>query len=83
MRVVEPTLEDLSSSLLFRLRRDDGDGRDDVFGSGGGVKNTVTIDTTVTEAKAYLRPHGTIRRLYRGQAEEISRISSAFGRRDA
>ena len=28
--------------------RDDGDGRDDVFGSGAGIKKTVTIVTTDT-----------------------------------
>lgn len=65
MRAAEPTLVDLSSLPLFLLRRDDGDGRDDVSGSGGGVENTVTIVTTVTGAYTYLRPHGAIRRLYR------------------
>lgn len=83
MRAAEPTPGDSSNSYLSLPRRVDRDGRVDVSGSGGGVKNTVTIDTTVTEAKACLRPRGTIRRLYCGQAEEILRISSAFGRRDA
>lgn len=31
------------------MKRDDGDARDDVFDSGGGLKKTVTIVTTVTE----------------------------------
>jgi len=41
---------------MFR-RRDDGDGRVDIFGSGGGIKNTVTIVTTDTEAGAKSRGH--------------------------
>ena len=36
-----------NSGLKFR-KRDDGDGRVDVFGGGCGVKKIVTIDTTVT-----------------------------------
>jgi len=32
-------------------KRDDGDGRDDLFDSGGGVKNIVTIVTTDTGAE--------------------------------
>ena len=74
MRAAEPTPEDLSSSPLFLLRRDDGDGRDDVSGSGGGVKNTVTIVTTVTEPKTYLRPRGAIRRLYREMRRKYQRF---------
>ena len=33
-------------------RRDDGDGRDDIFGGTPGVKNIVTIDTIVTLPRA-------------------------------
>jgi len=44
----EPTPEEILS-LRFKFRkRDDGDGRVDVFDSGGGVQNTVTIVTTDT-----------------------------------
>ena len=56
MRAAESTPEDSSDSRLFLPRRVDRDGRDDVSGNGGGVKNTVTIDTTVAESKAYFVP---------------------------
>ena len=35
------------------MKRDDGDARDDVFDSGGGLKKTVTIVTTVTEGMGW------------------------------
>ncbi|MEA4896227.1 MAG: hypothetical protein VB064_13355 [Oscillospiraceae bacterium] len=63
------------------MRRDDGDGRDDDSGSGGGVKNTVTIDTTVTGTRTHLRLHGAISRLHRGQTEKMSRLFSVSGSR--
>ncbi|MGI5849605.1 MAG: hypothetical protein ACOX8Q_06040 [Christensenellales bacterium] len=39
------------------LRRDDGDGRVDVFDSGGGAQNTVTIVTTITGAEKMSMGH--------------------------
>ncbi len=56
MRTAEPTPGDLSDLYLSLPKRDDGDGRDDVSGSRGGVKNTVTIVTTVTEPKRTFVP---------------------------
>lgn len=41
----------------MQQRRDDYDGRDGIFRSGGGVKNIVIIDTTVTGAGAKSRGH--------------------------
>jgi hypothetical protein len=43
-----------------------GDGCDDSFGSGVGIKNTVTIVTTVTFPKPLPRPRRSIRRLGAG-----------------
>ena len=48
MKVIVITMGDISNYCLIFKWRDDGDGRDDVLESGGGVKNIVTIDTTVT-----------------------------------
>ena len=39
-------------SVAFNPRRDDGDGRDDIYGGTPGVKNIVTIDTIVTHPLA-------------------------------
>ena len=55
MRKAEPTRE-IYQIYLSLPKRDDGDGRDDVSGSRGGVKNTVTIVTTVTEPKRTFVP---------------------------
>ena len=46
MPVLTPEESFLSSAPA--PRRDDGDGRDDIFGGTPGVKNIVTIDTIVT-----------------------------------
>lgn len=81
MKAAEPTQGDLSDSCLFPLRRDDGDGRDDVSGSGSGVKNIVTIDTTVTGTQTHLRPHRAISRLLCVQAEKITTLFLCLGQR--
>ena len=54
-------------SVASNPRRDDGDGRDDIYGGTPGVKNIVTIDTIVTPPRIP-RPHDEIRRVQRGQA---------------
>lgn len=54
---IAPILGGQSSSSSIRQRRDDYDGRDGIFGSGGGMKNIVTIDTTDTGAGAKSRGH--------------------------
>ena len=48
MPVLTPEESFLSSAPT--PRRDDGDGRDDIYGATPGVKNIVTIDTIVTLA---------------------------------
>ena len=50
MPVLTPAGSSLSSAS--NPRRDDGDGRDDIFGGTPGVKNIVTIDTIVTPPHA-------------------------------
>ena len=62
-----PTLEGSFLSSVSNPRRDDGDGRDDIFGGTPGVKNIVTIDTIVTHP-THPRPHDEIRIVHRGQA---------------
>ena len=47
-----PTPEGSFLSSASNPRRDDGDGRDDIFGGTPGVKNIVTIDTIVTHPHA-------------------------------
>ena len=62
----DPILAGQSNSPSMQQRRDDYDGRDGIFGGGGGMKNIVTIDTTVTEAGAKSRRHTCGWRLPRG-----------------
>ena len=50
MPVLTPAGSSLSSAS--NPRRDDGDGRDDIYGGTPGVKNIVTIDTIVTHPLA-------------------------------
>ena len=72
-RMPVPTLDGLFLSSVSNPRRDDGDGRDDIYGGTPGVKNIVTIDTIVTPPRIP-RPHDEIRRVQRGLSERISRF---------
>ena len=48
MKIAVTIMGDLLNYRLSQIQRDDGDGRVGVYGSGSGVKNTVTIVTTDT-----------------------------------
>ena len=61
-----PILAEQSSSSSMQQGRDDYDGRDGISESGGGMKNIVTIDTTVTGAGAKSRGHACGWRLPQG-----------------
>ena len=47
MKMAVPEQDDIST-LVKSVKCDDGDDRDDIYGSGRGIKNTVTTDTIVT-----------------------------------